>query len=177
VEALHSRINADIGLLAKLRQDLVDAEADAAEYSQPGDRSDTEYFRHQLQAAQARAAELRKQTDRLAKAIDSENATLALRAARRDGVQSELKIAQAAFESAAAHLRDVRAAVGMRGERLRIVDPGIVPERPSSPNIPVNVIAALLAAAVASIVYLSLTFTWQRKTVGLAAVPPREKRA
>ncbi|MGH9663019.1 MAG: hypothetical protein ACRD9L_01170, partial [Bryobacteraceae bacterium] len=139
--------------------------------------SDTEYFRHQLQAAQARAAALSKQADALAKAIDNESATLSRRAAGLEHVQSELKIAQAAFESAAAHLRDVRAAVGLRGERLRIVDPGIVPERPSAPNIPVNVIAAFLAAAVASIVYLSLAFAWQRKTTGLAAVPPRGMRA
>ena len=28
---------------------------------------------------------------------------------------------------------------GFRGERLKIIDPGIVPERPSSPNLPLNV--------------------------------------
>lgn len=177
VEALRSKIGADVGLLAKLRQDLIDAEADAAEYRQPDSRSDTEFVRHQLKAAEARAGVLRQQTEALTKVINDENATLSRRTARRDEVQSELKIAQAAYENAAAHLRDVRAGSGMRGERLRIVDPGIVPERPSSPNIPLNVIVAFFAAAVASLVYVSLTFVWRRNTAGLTAIPPRGMRA
>ena len=44
------------------------------------------------------------------------------------------------------------------GERLRIIDPGIVPERPSSPNIPLNVLIAFVAAAFLSLVYLGLAF-------------------
>ena len=47
---------------------------------------------------------------------------------------------------------------GTRNEHLRIVDPGIVPQRPSSPNVPLNVIAALLIAAVFSWLYLTVVF-------------------
>ena len=47
-----------------------------------------------------------------------------------------------------ARLREARGDAGYRGERLRIIDPGIVPERPSSPNLPLNLVAALLLGLV-----------------------------
>jgi uncharacterized protein involved in exopolysaccharide biosynthesis len=53
----------------------------------------------------------------------------------------------------------------MRGERLRLIDPGIVPQRPSSPNIGLNVIAALLVALTASLVWLSLRYAWRGRTL------------
>ena len=53
--------------------------------------------------------------------------------------------------------RDGQRVVG-RMLRLRLIDPGIVPQRPSSPNIPLNVFAALLFGAVASVLYLSVAF-------------------
>ena len=53
-------------------------------------------------------------------------------------------------------LREARGDAGYRGERLRVIDPGIVPERPSSPNLPLNVAAALLLGLVLPILYLTL---------------------
>lgn len=177
VEALRASIDADVDLLAKLRQDLVEAEADAAGYRQPDNGSAAEFTRHQRRAAESRVTVLRTRTDALAKTIEAENATLARRVAKGEQLQSELRIARTAYDSAAARLRDVRASVGMHGERLRVIDPGIVPERPSSPNIPVNVIAAFLVAVIASTVYLSLTFTWRHRTASVAAAGPRGWRA
>jgi uncharacterized protein involved in exopolysaccharide biosynthesis len=43
-----------------------------------------------------------------------------------------------------------------------MIDPGIVPRRPSSPNLPLNVLAALLLALVASVVYLAMRFSYAR---------------
>ena len=50
--------------------------------------------------------------------------------------------------------------MGYRSERLQVIDPGIVPERPSSPNIPLNVLVALFAAAVLSFLLLTLRFSY-----------------
>jgi uncharacterized protein involved in exopolysaccharide biosynthesis len=68
------------------------------------------------------------------------------------------------LSAAETRLQEARSALGYRGERLRIIDPGIVPERPSSPNIPLNVAIALLAAMVLSALYitLELSYTAQR---------------
>jgi uncharacterized protein involved in exopolysaccharide biosynthesis len=65
----------------------------------------------------------------------------------------------------------------MRGERLRVIDPGIVPQRPSAPNVPLNVAAALFLALVASMVYLSLRFGFRRRGIGFEAEVSRGRRA
>ena len=48
--------------------------------------------------------------------------------------------------------------IGYRGERLKIIDPGIVPERPSFPNVPLNIAAAFVLAATCALAYLTLAF-------------------
>ena len=58
-------------------------------------------------------------------------------------------------------LQEARASAGSRAERLRVIDPGIVPERPTSPNIQLNLIVAVLFALVVSLLYLTLEFAWQ----------------
>ncbi|HXB70006.1 MAG TPA: hypothetical protein VNY05_17265, partial [Candidatus Acidoferrales bacterium] len=55
---------------------------------------------------------------------------------------------------------------GFRGERLRLIDPGIVPERPSSPNIPLNVLAALFLGLVLPVVYLTMQMSYQEQRAG-----------
>jgi uncharacterized protein involved in exopolysaccharide biosynthesis len=67
-----------------------------------------------------------------------------------------------------ARLRDARGETGFRGERLKIIDPGIVPERPSSPNLPLNIAAALLAGLVLPILYLTLEMSFQGRRALLA---------
>jgi len=47
------------------------------------------------------------------------------------------------------------------GERLQIIDPGIVPERPTSPNVPMRVAAALLVGLVAPVIYLTLELSYR----------------
>ena len=96
--------------------------------------------------------------------------------AKRDEVLNELRMAQATYDNAAAHLRDLRSAAGTHGERLRVMDPGIVPQRPTSPNIPLNVGAAFLVALVASIVYLSFAFSFRRRSVGFEPAVSRGMR-
>ncbi len=84
-------------------------------------------------------------------------------AARRDAAESERKAAWAALETAELQLGEARALAGERGERLQVIDPGVVPEIHSSPNLPLNVLAALFLALVASMIYLTLEFSYQQR--------------
>jgi uncharacterized protein involved in exopolysaccharide biosynthesis len=170
---LQADLDASVELQTKLRQDLLDAEASVAEYQQ---QTDGQFAREQLQAARARVSLLEKRSQELARSISEKGALVAKRTAKRDEMVNELKMAQAAYDNAAAHLRDLRGAAGTHGERLRVMDPGIVPQRPSSPNIPLNVGAALLVALVASIVYLSSAFSFRRRTVGFEPAVSRGMR-
>lgn len=174
VEALQTEIDATAEFESKVRQQLVDAEGDIAEYQQ---HSEGQFAREQLQAARARAALLEKRSQELQGTIQEKGALLAARIAKRDELQTQLQTAQSAYESAVARLRDLRAAVGTHGERLRVVDPGIVPERPSSPNIILNVGAALFLAVVLSILYLSFAFVFRRKAIGFEPAVTRGMRA
>lgn len=60
VEALQGEIDANIELQGKLREQLVQAQADAAEYQQQQAQSGAPFAREQLQAARARATLLEK---------------------------------------------------------------------------------------------------------------------
>ena len=63
-------------------------------------------------------------------------------------------------------LRETRGDAGYRGERLEIVDPGIVPERPSSPTLPLNLAAALLLGLVLPVLYLTLEMSYREQRAG-----------
>jgi uncharacterized protein involved in exopolysaccharide biosynthesis len=173
IGALQADLDASAELQTKLRQDLLDAEANVAEYQQQGDG---QFAREQLQSARARVSLLEKRSQELARSISEKSALVAKRTAKRDEVLAELRMAQAAYDSSAARLRDLRSAAGTRGERLRVMDPGIVPQRPSSPNVFLNVTAALLVALVASIVYLSFAFSFRRRSVGFEPAVSRGMR-
>jgi uncharacterized protein involved in exopolysaccharide biosynthesis len=62
-------------------------------------------------------------------------------------------------------LRDARANAGYRGERMKIIDPGVVPQRPSSPNVMLNVIAALLLGLVLPVVFLAIEMNYQEQRI------------
>jgi polysaccharide biosynthesis transport protein len=176
VEALQSDVDAAVELEGKVGQQLVAAEADVAEYRQQA-QTGGQFASEQLQAARARVDSLQKRSQDLQRSIQEKGATLSGRTAKKEELQAGLKMAQTAYESAAARLREVRAAAGTRGERLRVIDPGIVPQRPSSPNIPLYVAAALFLALVASIVYLSFVFAFRRRAVGFEPAVTRGMRA
>ena len=84
-------------------------------------------------------------------------------AARREAVESERKAAWEALEAAELQLGEARALAGERGERLQVIDPGVVPEIHSSPNLPLNVLAAFFLALAASMIYLTLEFSYQQR--------------
>jgi capsule polysaccharide export protein KpsE/RkpR len=157
IGALQPRIESDVDLLEKIHQSLMDARGDIAEYQQQTDLA------RQLPGLRARAAELEKRAAELEKSIEEKSAEASRRGAERQKIEAEVKMAQTASESSAARLRDLRATAGTRGERLRVIDPGIVPQRPSSPNIPLNVFAALLLTLIALAAYLTISFSYRRR--------------
>ncbi|MBZ5611418.1 MAG: hypothetical protein LAP38_24410 [Acidobacteriia bacterium] len=176
VESLQSEIDSVVALRGQLRQELVDAQANVAEYQQQTPDAG-QFGREQMRAAQARAVLLEKRVQELSREIQQKSATLARRTAERDALQSELDVAQTAYATDTARVREMRATAGAHAEQLRVIDPGIVPERPSSPNIPLNVAAAILVALVASFVYLSIAFVYRRRPVGFEPAMSRGMRA
>lgn len=51
------------------------------------------------------------------------------------------------------------------GEQLTIIDPGVVPERPSSPNIPLNIAAALLLGLLFPLAYLAVEMNLHQQRI------------
>ncbi len=165
-ETLTGEVAALLELQVDARRQLLGAETEAAGYQdreQAPKGQDSDFARQQRRAAQARAAVLQKQVDEVSRALGEKSALLSRRTARQVEVDNELKAAQASFEAVAARSRDLEASSGNRGERLRIVDPGIVPQRPSSPDVPLNVVVGFALALAASVVYLSIRFVFREK--------------
>jgi uncharacterized protein involved in exopolysaccharide biosynthesis len=176
VESMLSEIDAAVVLQGQLRQELVEAQANVAEYQQQA-RGASGFANQQLEGAQARAALLEKRVEELAREVRRNSATLARRRAEQDALQTELSVAQKAYETETARVREIRATAGTHAEQLRVIDPGIVPQRPSSPRIRLNVAAALLVALIASLVYLSGAFVYRRRAVGFEPAMSRGMRA
>jgi capsular polysaccharide biosynthesis protein len=163
VESLQSEIDADVDLRSKVEEQLVDAESEVAEYREQA--QDGPFARERFNAAEARVALLEKRSRELQKGIQEKSATLASRTARQQALGTTLKMAQQSYESVATRLLESRATAGTHAEQLRIMDRGIVPQRPSSPNVSLNVAAALLAALILSISYVSFAFVYRRKSI------------
>ena len=108
----------------------------------------------------SRAEFLRARVKTLEQELAAKRALLARRTARREQLETERRSAQAAYEATLTRLRDIRSAVGYRGERLKLVDPGVIPENPSSPRTVLNIGAAMLVALVASLFYISVEFAY-----------------
>ncbi len=80
---------------------------------------------------------------------------------------------QLALEAAQMHLQEMRSTAGYRAERLKIFDPGVVPERPSWPNTPLMLLAAVMVALAASLLYVTFEFNYRlEKSAAPRAVAP-----
>jgi uncharacterized protein involved in exopolysaccharide biosynthesis len=64
-------------------------------------------------------------------------------------------------------VRGTRNSLSAHNERLTILDPGVVPERPSAPHVAASVIAALLLGFVLPLIYLALAFGFQQNRAEL----------
>ncbi|MCX6624525.1 MAG: hypothetical protein NTY38_26390 [Acidobacteria bacterium] len=148
--------------LAKARTDLAEYQAQQkATAKQEVHSSEQEWMARQVAAFGARVEQLAAQEARLSAAIEEKTMLLERRKGRREAIETELRIARTSYEASSTKVNDIVASSVFRGERLHVVDPGIVPERPSSPDIPLNVLAALLLGALFSIAFLAVQFARQ----------------
>jgi succinoglycan biosynthesis transport protein ExoP len=173
--ALQSEIDSSGELQSKLRQQLVETETDVVQYQQQTP-ADGQFAAEQLLSARGRVELLQRRTHELDREIQEKSALLSSRTAKREALQAELKVAQSAYQTVVTRLQEYRAAAGSHAEQLRVIDPGIIPQQPTFPNIPLNAAAALLLALVSSIVYLSITFVYRRRPAGLERTPSRGMR-
>jgi capsule polysaccharide export protein KpsE/RkpR len=150
LEPLRADVMSLTDLQSRVRQDLSQSRAEAAELG--GGSSDL-----RAAGAKARVAALEKQEAELTAQIEKRSVQLSRRAARDDEARQRLRIAQNNFDAANLRMRDIRASLGLRGERLRVIEPGVVPERPSSPNLPLNLALALGLGLLGAVVFLTLT--------------------
>lgn len=150
-ESMQADLEALAGSREKLQQDLTEARTELAEISNDGSAAPVARMRARMQS-------LEKQDADLAARIQKTSTALADREARGEQLEQKLRSAQVAFDSAAGRQRELEASAGLRGERLSVVDPGVVPERPSFPNVGLNVLLAMAVALIVSITYLALTF-------------------
>jgi len=170
VETLEDDVEGGADQKSRLERDLAVARADLAEYKAqqplvPTDASnsdDTRWVAEKIASTQAKIATIEGQLRDLIDLLAKEGRQLQERKTLREAIESEESSAQAAYETSTAKLNEAVAASQFRGERLQIIDPGIVPQRPSSPDIPLNVLSALLFSLVGSFVYLACRFSYAR---------------
>jgi uncharacterized protein involved in exopolysaccharide biosynthesis len=160
MESLRSQISANEQLRDGLTKELAELEV-----SEPEDQT---YTTNRVAAYKRRITAMNEQ-------ISASRKSLAEVTARLEGLESDLASARRSYAASESRLQELHLAAGYRGERLRIIDPGIVPERPSSPDMMLNLVVALIAGAVLSVGGLLLTSagsqeeTPRRKPVSIAA--------
>lgn len=150
-DALQAQVDNLVDLRARLHKELLDSQVDVADYTAQNNQ-------RELAAVRARAAALEKQIAALDSELAAKEKAASARRARLEQLAADIKAARATYQSAETRMNDIRWTAGSRSERLRIIDPGIVPQRPSSPNIPLNIIAALFIAAIFAWLYLTVAF-------------------
>lgn len=165
IESLEEEVRAGSELQARLNRELTETREDLAQYmaqSQAAAGDDQDLVRRQIAGTKARIASAQKETDELTKTLKTKSALLEERKHRREVLDSERQAARAQYELAATKKNDILASGVFRGERLAVIDPGTVPERPSSPNVSLNVAVALLFSLFAGFVYLAFAFGYSR---------------
>jgi uncharacterized protein involved in exopolysaccharide biosynthesis len=121
----------------------------------------SESARQDARNAEARLELLEKEMVSLDQQITRKRLVLGTRGARREQIDAERQAAWKALEENESRLAQVRSAGGARGERLQVIDSGVVPEKPSSPNVPLNVLLAVILALLGSLLYVTLEFSFQ----------------
>jgi len=155
VAGLEDELSNISGLKYSVDRGLSDARADLASLPAGADAS----------ALRAKIADLERQDRQLDLQLKSLGGDLEHSTARRKELESESESARSSYDAARSQLDDLNAAAAFRGERLQVLDPGIVPERPSSPNVPLNILVAFVIALIAAVSYLAIRFAWERAAV------------
>jgi uncharacterized protein involved in exopolysaccharide biosynthesis len=163
VEAVQGEVDSLQEVLAKVLNDSMSSDAEAEDYtarekaSAMGGEQLTS-LHEEAAAARARASVLRRQAAETQSTLTAKGSELAKRIAQRKQLEQEVDAATTGVEAEERHSRELQDAAGGRGEALTIVDPGILPQRPSSPNLLLNLIAAVSSAAILALLYLVFAF-------------------
>ncbi len=158
VEALSKEVSATEDLREEVELDLARARAELAQDTArqaPSAQLD-------LPAERARVQELEAQDRRLGDQLKQKESALEELGHTRDALDAELKSARGSEDASQAKLGDAHASSAFRGMRLRILDPGIVPQRASFPNTPLNLAVAFLFSLAASIAFVAIRFGYGR---------------
>jgi capsule polysaccharide export protein KpsE/RkpR len=162
LESLRGEVDAMVELLNRLRRSLSGAEASEAEFESRAKsatrKEDRDPAAAEAASMRARAGQFARQIRELEQTIAARNRVLAERTARAEETKALVDYSQSASEAAAKRVQDLRASLGSSGERLKVIDPGIVPERPSEPRTALHAGIAVGLALLGSIVYLSIAF-------------------
>jgi capsule polysaccharide export protein KpsE/RkpR len=157
VQALEAQSENAATLRAALGQQVSSTELEMADTSYAGDAA------KQQASARTRLEQLRRQIQALDKEAAERERLIATRLSRRERMESERKAVLAQLTAVETQLREARGGVAYRGERLKLIEPGIVPERPSWPNTPLNIAAALLLGLALPILWLTLRMGYDRQ--------------
>ena len=163
VDSVQSEVVEAGALRAKLAEQIASARleiADAADRERQSSPSEADLLRKEQSNARTRMDQLQREVDSLNRQIAEKEKLLAQRLARREQLEDERKSYQAALTSAETRLRDTRNDLSYRGERLTVIDTGVIPERPSSPNLPLNVAVAVLLGLLFPLFYLALALNF-----------------
>lgn len=166
VQTLEAESENAATLRAALDQQVSNTEveiADATERARTATAGELAEIRKQEGNARARQEQLRRQLNALARQGRDREKLLAARVAHRDRLDAERKATLTQLTAVETQLREARGGAAYRGERLHLIDPGIVPERPSSPNVPLNVAGALILGLVLPMVWLAIELSFQEQ--------------
>jgi hypothetical protein len=152
--------------LAQARTDLADLKAQAGSF--PAGDEKAVWNSRETAATLARAQDLDIQAKHFEAMIAEKAAALERARPIRDSLEAEQKLARTDLEASRTQLTEVRGSMAYRSERLEVLDPGIAPERPSSPNVPLILISALGLAIIASAAYLAAAFGYSRAVAAKA---------
>ena len=170
VEALQSEVAQANQLRLTIEQDLGRTRVELADMTaqsqsfHAGDGLDTQaqWTLREVGSLKARVAVLEQQEQALTRSAGESARTLEGRKQKRESLDVELRSAHAEYEAQKTKLADIQSSAAFRGERLDIMDPGIVPQRPSFPNTPLNVLVGALLSLAASVGYLAARFGYSR---------------
>jgi uncharacterized protein involved in exopolysaccharide biosynthesis len=161
--ALEGEVQSLAAAKGRLEEQRVDASSLVAENAARGEEASASEARARLGALEDGLAALQKN-------LNARAAALAAFRERRRSLNDDLVNAQETFATAQKREYEVSNVVKFRTGQLHIVDPGIVPQRPSFPNLPLAIVAAAILSAGACLIWLTARF-------GLASRKEQPSRA
>ena len=120
-------------------------------------------IRREAAAARAKAEALKTREQTIESTLQLKGALLAKAKAAQAENDALVRSAEGTYDQLVRRVAELDAAVGTRSEQLRIVDPGTVPQKPSSPNLLLNCVAAFVSSLVIAAAVLCLTFSVERQ--------------